>query len=87
VDAFIRNNQALVLSTLYMGLSLLILGYAMGYSMLKVETADLGLASAHLSAETRKLRAEITRLTVAKDEEVMAIDSIPAFLEHINTLA
>ena len=87
MDAFIRNNQALVLSTLYIGLSLLILGYAMGYSMLKVETADLGMAAAHFSAETRKLRAEKSKSTVKKDKETTVIASVPAFLEHINTLA
>lgn len=87
MDAFIRNNQALVYSTLYLALSLLAVGYAMGYSMFKVETADLRVATTYLSTENNKLKQEITELTKSKKEEATAIDSIPAFLKHINALA
>ena len=87
MDAFIRNNQTLILSTLYLALSLLALGYAMGYSVLKVETADLFIAKAHLSAETNKLRKKVAGLAVKNKKVVAAIDSMPAFLEHINSLA
>ncbi len=87
MDAFIRNNQALILSTLYLAFSLLVLGYAMGYSVLKVETADLVIAKGHLSAETINLRKKVTGLAVKNKKVVAAIDSMPAFLEHINSLA
>ena len=87
MDAFIRNNQALILSTLYLAFSLLVLGYAMGYSVLKVETADLVIAKGHLSAETINLRKKAAELTVKNKKVVAAIDSMPAFLEHINSLA
>ena len=87
MDAFIRNNQTLILSTLYLAISLLVLGYAMGYSVLKVETADLSLAKSHLWTETNKIRKNIEGLTVKNKKVVAAIDSMPAFLEHINSLA
>ncbi len=87
MDAFIRNNQGLVLSTLYFAAALIVLGYAMGYSMLKVEAADLNIAANHLQVETAKLRTDIRQLTADREEVETAIDSIPAFLQHINTLA
>ena len=87
MDAFIRNNQKLIISTLFLAFGLLVLGYAMGYSVLKVETADLLIAKSHLSAETTKLRKKITDLNVKTKKVVAAIDSMPAFLQHINSLA
>ena len=87
MEAFIRNNQTLILSTLYLALSLLVLGYAMGYSVLKVETADLAVARKHIWTETNKLREKLKNQNVKKEKVVAAIDSIPAFLQHINSLA
>jgi hypothetical protein len=87
VDAFIRNNQQLVLSTLFLAVALLALGYSLGYTVLESSAANLQIAARHLKSETKLLAKNVERNVEAKEEVAKAIDSIPAFLEHINMLA
>ncbi len=87
MDSFIRNNQYLVLSTLYLAAALLVLGYSLGYTMLESGAQNLGMAARHLNAETKSLAKNLKRNEEVKVDVAEVIKSIPAFLEHINMLA
>lgn len=87
MDAFIRKHHAFLLSTLYLIVGLILLGYSTLYSGREVAIAD-ALRLNRLIADENKALTE----QVAKQKEVQAlpqegIRSLPAFLEHINSVA
>lgn len=87
MDAFIRKNLSLVLSTLYLAVALVVLGYSVLYTSRQVDIADLQIATAYLNDENKRLEEELKTQTKEGEEFEEGIRSIPTFLSRINTLA
>ncbi|MGN7610454.1 hypothetical protein ACQZV8_00025 [Magnetococcales bacterium HHB-1] len=94
MDAFIRKNSKLILSTLYMVAGLLALGYSILYSRLDAYTSDIQAVNQKISVENRVIQDQLKKDQEAaanaqgkEDKNEGRISSLPDFLLHINTLA
>lgn len=87
MDAFIRNNVPLVLSSLYLLASLAFAGYALLYVPKQAGIADLRIAQQVVAKETVTLKKSLQAFKQEKKKVENRINSIPAFLRRINELA
>jgi hypothetical protein len=87
MDAFVRNNVSLVLSTVYLLICCAAAAYATVYIPKSAAIEDLKIANQLAEKENRAL-ATWLRSQKKVDETIEArINSIPAFLQNINSLA
>ena len=87
MDAFIRNNRTLVLSTLYLLVGCAIAAYALWYIPKATAIADLKIANRLATAENSALKIWLKSQKKADETIDARINSIPAFLQNINRLA
>ena len=87
MDAFIRNNLSLVLSTLYLLVCCAIAAYAILYIPKATAIADLKIANRLAATENLALKNWLKSQKTADEKIEARINSIPAFLQNINTLA
>ena len=87
MDAFVRNNLSLVLSTVYLLVCCAIAAYATIYIPKASAVADLKIATKLARAENLTLQKWIKSQRKAEEKIEARINSIPAFLQNINTLA
>jgi len=87
MDAFIRKNLSLVLSTLYLLVGCAIAAYATLYIPKTTAIADLKIANQLATAENLALRNWLKSQKKADETIEARINSIPVFLQNINTLA
>ena len=87
MDAFVRNNLSLVLSTVYLLVCCAAAAYATLYVPRTSAIADLKVANQLANAENIALRNWLTSQKKADEKIEERINSIPAFLQNINTLA
>ena len=87
MDAFVRNNLSLVLSTLYLLVCCAVAAYATLYIPKAAAIADLRIANRLVITENTELQKWL-KSQKKVDEKIQArINSIPAFLQNINALA
>lgn len=87
MDAFIRNNLSLVLSTLYLVVALVVLGYSVLYTSRQAGISDLRIVTTYLNEENKRLE-EVLKSQEKEGEELdEGIRSVPDFLTNINKLA
>ena len=87
MDAFVRNNLSLVLSTVYLLVFCAVAAYATVYIPKTTAIADLKIANRLATAENRELGKWLTSHRKADETIEARINSIPAFLKNINQLA
>jgi hypothetical protein len=87
MDAFVRNNLTLVLSTLYLLVCCAIAAYATLYIPKTTAIADLKIANQLAATENRMLQKWLNSQKKADEKIEARINSIPAFLQNINKLA
>jgi len=87
MDAFIRKYRGFVLSSLYLVIALLALGYATLISPREIAQESAGNLARILSGEIASLRKEQQAQEEVKKKPSVGIRSLPAFLEHINNTA
>jgi hypothetical protein len=89
MDAFIRKYQSFVLSSLYLVFGLLMLGYSTLYSGKEIAIQDARILTQQLTAEKAVLDKKLKDREAAEKQTTspQGIQSMPAFLEHINRVA
>lgn len=93
MDAFIRKHASFLMSTALVVGSLLLLGYMAVYAPRAAMIADLQAMRTIFQRESRTLEDEIKKIREAEaraqegDAAVVAVQSLPNFLRHINDLA
>ena len=87
MDALIRENAQLVLSTVYLAATLFFAGYAFIYTSFDAATADMRAAADQLGTESVALKAQQKDTKKIEEEVKVQLNKIPVFLGHINQLA
>lgn len=100
MDAWIRENQTLVLSTLYMLLGLMAAGYSVLYSRTVAYRADMQVALQTIQASNKEMKTKLgdwVAKNKEKDKEAkkmedaekndVGIQYLPIFLSRINEIA
>jgi hypothetical protein len=87
MDAFVRNNMSLVLSTVYLLVCCTIAAYATVYIPKASAVSDLKIANRLAATENRTLQTWLKSQKKSDATIEARINSIPAFLHNINTLA
>ena len=87
MDAFIRGNQTLIFSTLYMLFSLLVAGYSIFYSRMETYGLDLRVATDSIQSSNPILARKVASLSKKEKVEDVGIRYLPTFLARINEIA
>jgi hypothetical protein len=98
MEQFIQENRTLIFSTLYMVFGLMAAGYALFYSRLDAQMADLKMASQQLTERKTTLSKKLAEIKAAELEQEKAkteteekitggINYLPHFLMRINQIA
>lgn len=87
MDKFIRQNLTLVLSTLYLLVCSAVAAYATLYIPKTTAIADLRIATRLAKAENLEVQNWLKSQKKADEKIEARINSIPAFLHNINTVA
>ncbi|HRQ79543.1 MAG TPA: hypothetical protein PKZ97_00330 [Azospirillaceae bacterium] len=87
MDEFVRKYQGFILSSLYLVLALLALGYATLISPREIAQESAVKLAAMLNSEIASLKKEQQVREETKKQPSVGVRSLPAFLEHINNTA
>lgn len=87
MDAFIRKYSSFIMSSLYLVMGLLALGYATLISPREIAQEGAANLARILSGEIATLKKEQSAREEVKNKPSNGIRSLPAFLEHINNTA
>lgn len=87
MDAFLRTYRTFLLSSLYLLVGVLLLGYSVFYSPLEIASADATRLANELKTENDRLNKLVSQRNAADRTAVEGINSLPTFLNRINQIA
>lgn len=87
MDAWIREHQTLILSSLYMLFGLLTAGYSVSYSSKSIYMHDLAVVSGRIQTSNTAMQNKLAASQQQEKEVAVGVRHLPIFLARINEIA